>query len=167
MHERVYFTSQPSPLGELLLVSNGAALTGLYLPGAKGALQPGADWCRDDRLFTTALEQLVAYFAGDLQTFTLPLVLHGTPFQQAVWAKLQRIPYGQTRTYGELAQQIGQPSASRAVGHANARNPIAIIVPCHRVIGRSGDLTGYAGGMERKRWLLQREMGQVSLGPFA
>jgi methylated-DNA-[protein]-cysteine S-methyltransferase len=114
---------------------------------------------RDDTLFAEAEEQLKAYFAGDLEEFTVELRLNGTPFQRTVWDELRRIPYGQTRTYGQLADALGAPTASRAVGLANGRNPIGIIVPCHRVIGASGSLTGYGGGLERKRRLLDFERG--------
>ena len=107
--------------------------------------------------------QLGEYFAGDRTTFDVDLDLHGTPFQQQVWARLQAIPYGATATYGALATDLGSPGASRAVGMANNKNPVAIIVPCHRVVGASGDLTGYAGGLDRKRFLLDLEAGVGAL----
>lgn len=116
---------------------------------------------RDDTLFAEAEEQLKAYFAGDLKEFTVLLRLTGTPFQRAVWDQLCRIPYGETRTYGRLADALGTPAASRAVGLANGRNPIGIIVPCHRVIGANGGLTGYGGGLERKQRLLDFERGSA------
>ncbi|BFO16998.1 hypothetical protein SHKM778_33860 [Streptomyces sp. KM77-8] len=109
--------------------------------------------------FSEAREQLTAYFAGELKEFTLELRLHGTPFQRGVWDRLTRIPYGETRTYGQLADALGNAKASRAVGLANGRNPIGIIVPCHRVIGTTGGLTGYGGGLDRKRRLLDHERG--------
>ncbi|TDC45094.1 methylated-DNA--[protein]-cysteine S-methyltransferase [Actinomadura sp. KC345] len=149
-----------SPVGPLTLVARDGALSGLYMEvqrhrpaeetfGAPG--DPGTD------PFATVAEQLSAYFAGELTEFDLPLNLHGTPFQKRVWALLQEIPYGDTATYGQLAVDMGNPSASRAVGLANGRNPIGIIVPCHRVIGSTGDLTGYGGGLDRKRYLLDFE----------
>jgi len=106
-----------------------------------------------------AVRELRAYFAGDLRRFTVPAVPVGTPFQQRVWAALQEIPFGETRSYADLARQLGTPAAVRAVGGANGRNPVAILVPCHRVIGSDGTLTGYAGGLDRKRWLLAFERG--------
>ena len=108
-------------------------------------------------VLASAAEQLAAYFAGELRVFDLPLGAEGTGFQRLVWRALDTIPFGETRTYGAIAHAIGRPSASRAVGAANGRNPISIIVPCHRVIGASGELTGYAGGVEMKQWLLAHE----------
>lgn len=110
-----------------------------------------------------AAEQLAAYFAGELTAFDLPLAPAGTEFQQKVWSQLRAIPYGETRTYGELATKLRRPTASRAVGAANGKNPLGIVVPCHRVIGASGDLTGYAGGLPMKKWLLAHEQRQLSL----
>ena len=109
------------------------------------------------------IEQLTAYFAGELDTFDLPLAPRGTPFQRTVWAALQEIPYGETTSYGELAEQIGRPNAARAVGLANGKNPIGIIVPCHRVVGSGGDLTGYGGGLARKQYLLDFERAGAGL----
>ncbi|XNL82775.1 methylated-DNA--[protein]-cysteine S-methyltransferase [Actinomadura madurae] len=117
----------------------------------------GAPGDPDSEPFATVAEQLAAYFAGELTEFDMPLRLHGTPFQQRVWDALQEIPYGETTTYGELAVEIGSPSASRAVGLANGRNPVGVIVPCHRVVGSTGSLTGYGGGLDRKRYLLDFE----------
>lgn len=145
-----------SPVGELLLISDGVALTGLHFAGPKPA-DPGPDCRRDPAKFDQVREQLADYFAGRLQAFGLPLEPQGTPFQRRVWSELRRIPFGETISYGELARRIGQPSASRAVGRANGQNPIAVIVPCHRVIGANGSLTGFGGGMDRKRWLLEHE----------
>jgi methylated-DNA-[protein]-cysteine S-methyltransferase len=113
----------------------------------------------DDTPFTETTAQLQAYFAGELKEFTLRLRLHGTPFQQTVWDQLRRIPYGETRSYGDLADALGKPGASRAVGLANGKNPIGIIVPCHRVVGANGSLTGYGGGLDRKQRLLDFESG--------
>ena len=119
-------------------------------------------WEIDDDAFADAVAQLEAYFAGDLLEFDLELDLIGTEFQRRVWAALLTIPYGETRSYGEIAQQIGSPGASRAVGLANGHNPIGIIVPCHRVIGANGSLTGYGGGLERKKQLLDMERNRVA-----
>jgi methylated-DNA-[protein]-cysteine S-methyltransferase len=112
---------------------------------------------RDADAAEAATAQLREYFAGERREFSLPLAPRGTEFQRRVWLALREIPHGRTRSYGEIAETIGRPTASRAVGAANGRNPISIVVPCHRVIGASGDLTGYAGGMDRKRWLLNHE----------
>jgi methylated-DNA-[protein]-cysteine S-methyltransferase len=152
-----------SPIGELLLVSDGECITGLYMNN-DGSLKISAGWRdsrkeRADALLREARVQLQAYFSEELKSFDLPLRLNGTAFQQRVWSELCNIPYGETISYGELAGRIGQPKASRAVGLANGRNPISIIVPCHRVIGANGSLTGYGGGLPRKRWLLDHERG--------
>lgn len=155
-----------SPVGPLTLVAMDGALCGLYMVnqrhrppqesfGAPG--DPGAE------PFAAAAEQLTAYFAGELTEFDLPLNLRGTPFQGRVWAALQEIPYGETTTYGELAVELGKPSASRAVGLANGKNPVGVIVPCHRVVGSTGSLTGYGGGLDRKRYLLDFERGTRSV----
>ncbi|SFQ07115.1 MULTISPECIES: methylated-DNA--[protein]-cysteine S-methyltransferase [Actinomadura] len=149
-----------SPVGPLTLVETDGALSGLYMemqrhrPPAETFGAPGDP---DSEPFATVAEQLAAYFAGELTEFDMPLRLHGTPFQQRVWDALQEIPYGETTTYGELAVEIGSPSASRAVGLANGRNPVGVIVPCHRVVGSTGSLTGYGGGLDRKRYLLDFE----------
>jgi methylated-DNA-[protein]-cysteine S-methyltransferase len=121
------------------------------------------EWRRDDSAFTEACGQLDEYFAGERTEFDLPLNPAGTPFQRRVWDALKTIPYGEIRSYGEIAEQIGRPGAARAVGLANGRNPISIVVPCHRVIGASGALTGYGGGLERKQYLLDLET-RVSTG---
>jgi methylated-DNA-[protein]-cysteine S-methyltransferase len=153
----ICFTFFNSPRGRLLLTGDGAALTGLYLPDHKGGCEPRADWQAADEPFADVRRQLAAYFAGKLRQFDLPLRMDGTPFQQRVWQALTRIPFGQTISYAELARRIGQPTAVRAVGAANGRNPISIIVPCHRVIGADGRLTGYGGGLECKAWLIGHE----------
>ena len=138
-----------TPIGPLTLQADEAAVT---------AIRFGADGAQDaSPLLDAAEAQLREYFAGARRTFDLPLAPHGTAFQQRVWTALRAIPYGETRTYGELAAAIGSPNASRAVGMANHRNPIPIIIPCHRVIGANGTLTGYAGGLEIKRRLLALE----------
>jgi methylated-DNA-[protein]-cysteine S-methyltransferase len=154
-----WYTTVPSPIDELLLTGTGEALTGLHMTDRRhGPPAVGTDWRRDDRQFAAATDQLAGYFAGELTDFDLPLAPAGTAFQLRVWAALRTIPYGQTTSYGELAGQLGNPGASRAVGLANGRNPIAIVVPCHRVIGADGRLTGYGGGLDRKRWLLDHEL---------
>ena len=146
------------PLGSLLLSSDGAALTGLHLP-PKSNEAIEHHWIRDASAqpFPEAGRQLSAYFEGTLMQFDLPLLASGTAFQTRVWKELEKIPYGVTISYGELARRIGNPKASRAVGLANGRNPIPIIVPCHRVIGASGKLVGYGGGLDTKRMLLDLE----------
>lgn len=158
---RTYFCHIDSPLGELLLTGDGDSITRLTMQNQKQADQPQTHWQRDGSVFKTAREQLAAYFSGEIQQFDLPLAPAGTVFQRSVWQALLDIPFGQTQSYGALAQRIGNPKASRAVGLANGRNPISIIVPCHRVIGANGSLTGYGGGIERKRWLLLHEGCEV------
>jgi methylated-DNA-[protein]-cysteine S-methyltransferase len=158
------FVHYESPIGRLLLTSDGNALTGLYMETSRKAQDTGG-WLQDGRSapLTAALRQLEEYFAGSRRAFDLPLRLEGTAFQQRVWRELCEIPYGETWSYGQLAQRIGNPTGSRAVGLANGRNPVSILVPCHRVIGADGSLTGYGGGLERKRWLLAHE-GVISPG---
>lgn len=157
-----FYQHLPSPIGPLLLVSNGDALTGLYMTDHVGGPAPQPDWRSDATRFAAVWEQLTAYFASELREFDVPLAADGTEFQQKVWDELRRIPFGETISYGELARRIEQPAASRAVGRANGQNPISIIVPCHRVIGANGTLTGYGGGLDRKRWLLAHETGDSS-----
>ncbi|WP_394795722.1 methylated-DNA--[protein]-cysteine S-methyltransferase [Armatimonas sp.] len=155
-----YFTSFETTLCTLLLTSNGEALTGIYLlPDHRHAPTQQPAWQESPNLpvFVVAKAQLTEYFAGTRTAFDLPLAASGTPFQKTVWAELVRIPYGKTFSYGELAARIGNPKASRAVGLANGKNPLSIVVPCHRVIGASGKLTGYGGGLERKEALLALE----------
>jgi methylated-DNA-[protein]-cysteine S-methyltransferase len=152
------FTYFDSPIGRLLLTTDGTALTGLYMEPSRKA-QSTDGWAEDITVapLAPAVRQLTEYFAGDRREFDLPLHFRGTAFQTRVWRELVEIPYGHTWSYGELAKRIDKPSASRAVGLANGRNPISILVPCHRVIGADGSLTGYGGGLERKRWLLAHE----------
>ncbi len=157
----VFYSELDSPVGTLLITSNGSAITGLHMDGQAARPPIAPLWMRDDRQLQPALEQLSAYFEGRLRQFEPPLAGAGTDFQQRVWQALVQIPYGHTMTYGELARRIGNQKASRAVGLANGRNPIGIIVPCHRVIGADGSLTGYAGGIERKRWLLAHEQAHL------
>jgi methylated-DNA-[protein]-cysteine S-methyltransferase len=155
----VVYTYLESPIGPLLLAGDGTRLSTVGFPTGKGRVAPRDGWQRDDDQFTKARAQLSAYFAGALRAFDLELMPAGSPFQLAVWQALTAIPYGATMSYGELAGRIGRPSASRAVGAANGANPIPIIVPCHRVIGASGALTGFGGGIDTKRWLLAHEAG--------
>lgn len=163
MTDRVFYDTLASPLGPLLLTSDGEALTGVFLENHRHGPAVGADWTRDAAPFAAVREQLGAYFAGDRRAFDLPVRPAGTPFQQAVWQALLDVPYGATVSYGALAQRLGQPGAVRAVGAANGRNPVSIVVPCHRVVGADGALTGYGGGIENKRRLLALESGQGAL----
>jgi methylated-DNA-[protein]-cysteine S-methyltransferase len=160
MNKTVYHSYMQSPVGVLMLTSDGDALTGLYMENQKHRPELPAHSVQDDSRFTAVREQLVAYFAGERQTFDVRLDASGTAFQQRVWQALTAIPYGATESYGGLATRLGKPSASRAVGLANGRNPIGIIVPCHRVLGANGALTGYGGGLPRKQWLLAHERAQ-------
>jgi methylated-DNA-[protein]-cysteine S-methyltransferase len=153
----------PSPLGDLLAVRDDDALTGLYLPTGKRPMRPAPDWQRRDADLADVAEQLAEYFAGARREFDLRLRPGGTPFQQRVWAALREIPYGETRSYGAMATDLGVPGAARAVGLANGQNPISIIVPCHRVVGASGALTGYGGGLPAKQWLLAHEAARAGL----
>jgi methylated-DNA-[protein]-cysteine S-methyltransferase len=155
------YTTTDSPIGELLLTGDGAALAGLYMQaGRPKRIDPS--WRRSDAAFAAAVAQLGEYFAGERREFDLPLAPRGAAFQLRAWEALREIPYGETVTYGEQARRIGHPDAARAVGAANGRNPIAVIVPCHRVIGANGSLTGFGGGLERKRLLLDLEADTVS-----
>ncbi|WP_367046313.1 methylated-DNA--[protein]-cysteine S-methyltransferase [Streptomyces sp. Je 1-332] len=146
-----------SPYGPLTLVATDGVLSGLYMTEQRHRPPEETFGDRDASLFAETIDQLEAYFAGELTQFDLPMRLDGTPFQRTVWQQLQLIPYGETRTYGELAAVLGKPNASRAVGLANGKNPIGVIVPCHRVIGAGGSLTGYGGGLDRKQRLLAFE----------
>lgn len=148
-----------SPVGPLHLVATGGVLSGLYLDEQRHRPDPAAFGPRDDGPFGEVVGQLEAYFGGERTAFDLPLHLDGTDFQRRVWTALREVPYGRTWSYGQLAAHIGAPGASRAVGLANGRNPIAIVVPCHRVVGADGTLTGYGGGLARKQLLLDLERG--------
>ncbi|MEV0258156.1 methylated-DNA--[protein]-cysteine S-methyltransferase [Streptomyces sp. NPDC050732] len=150
-----------SPYGPLTLVATGGVLSGLYMTEQRHRPPEETFGDRDPAPFGAVISQLEAYFAGELTEFDVPLRLDGTPFQRTVWRALQQIPYGETRTYGELAEALGRPNASRAVGLANGKNPIGVIVPCHRVIGANGSLTGYGGGLDRKQRLLAFEGGSA------
>ena len=156
-------TTFDSPIGILTLSGTEGHLTGLYMDDQRHAPSGAEDWERDDSAFAPVLEQLDAYFSGRLVDFDVPTRTGGTDFQRRVWDGLRQIPYGDTWSYAELADRVGNRRACRAVGLANGRNPIAIIVPCHRVIGANGTLTGYGGGLERKRWLLEHEARQRRL----
>jgi len=163
-----------SPIGRLMLTSDGTSLTGLYmnlyrnkptkLPDLNG------DWVQNATIdpLPAAARQLKEYFSGKRREFALPLRMAGTEFQRRVWSELSQIPFGETRSYSQLAKRLNNPNGSRAVGLANGRNPIAIIVPCHRVIGADGSLTGFGGGIDRKEWLLSHEghprTGELPLG---
>lgn len=155
------YTTTDSPIGELLLTGDGVALTGLYMQaGRRKRIDPS--WERADAPFAAAVTQLGEYFAGERREFDLDLAPRGAEFQLRAWQALREIPYGETIAYGEQARRIGHPDAARAVGAANGQNPIAVIVPCHRVIGANGNLTGFGGGLERKRLLLDLEADAVS-----
>jgi methylated-DNA-[protein]-cysteine S-methyltransferase len=159
----LFYTSIDSPIGELLLLGDDEALHGLYMQDGRKPARIAPRWKRSVAPFTDVQTQLREYFAGERVVFDTPLAMHGTLFERQVWRALVDIPYGETVSYGEIATRVGQPSAARAVGLANGRNPIAVIVPCHRVIGADGTLTGYGGGFERKRLLLELESGQGRL----
>ena len=165
MHTRSMATSTvPSPLGPVVLTGSDDGLASLSL--GPDAARNAEGHARDDGAFRRAAEQLEQWFAGERRDFDVPLSLVGTPFQVRVWELLQQVPYGTTTSYGVLAAEIGQPGASRAVGAANARNKVGLVVPCHRVIGRDGTLTGYAGGLPTKRWLLAHEAAHVGSSLF-
>ncbi|HMM76090.1 MAG TPA: methylated-DNA--[protein]-cysteine S-methyltransferase [Gammaproteobacteria bacterium] len=161
----LYYDRYASPLGEILLVACDEGLTGLHFVDQKHFPKDASEWMlrADHSVLCAARAQLEEYFAGRRRAFDLPLAARGTPFQRQVWKLLCEIPYGTTTSYGALASKLGQPTASRAVGAANGRNPIGIVVPCHRVVGSAGALTGYAGGLERKQALLALEQGQRGL----
>lgn len=157
----MYYTWMSSPVGDIMLTRDDAGLRMAQFGTGKETLlkprKPKAGWTQAPGLFHCEIEQLEAYFAGSLRAFKMDLAPAGTPFQQEVWSALQDIPYGQTFSYGEVARAIGKPSAVRAVGAANGANPIGIVIPCHRVIGANGSLTGYGGGLENKALLLEHE----------
>lgn len=156
-HVSVKHTIVGSPVGPLTLAGDGAALFGLYFDGHRRTPRLTDLGPRADAGFDEAARQLGEYFAGTRREFDLELAPRGSAFEKQVWALLTDIPYGETRTYGQLAAELGDPAAAQAVGNANGWNPISIIVPCHRVVGAGGGLTGYAGGLERKRFLLSLE----------
>jgi methylated-DNA-[protein]-cysteine S-methyltransferase len=156
------YTYFDSPIGKILLVGTSQALTHIHFVDGRHPMKLEADWQMDNEIFNAAIGQLQAYFEGKLKTFDLPLQLEGTDFQLEVWHALKEIPYGKTVSYGDIARRIGRPKAVRAVGAANGQNPISIIVPCHRVIGSNGSLTGYGGGLKNKEALLALEQGRIA-----
>ena len=160
--ETLYYTHLDSPLGKLLIGGTASTLKWVNFPNSKKFKTPDANWIESTQPFQAVIEQLLDYFSGHRQRFELAFKAEGTPFQKSVWRALLEIPYGQTTSYGAIAQKIGKPQASRAVGAANGQNPIPIIIPCHRVIGKSGDLTGFGGGLEVKEKLLQLEQTLIS-----
>lgn len=159
----LFYTYTASPVGDLLLAGSNGALQWLSFSAGSKAREPQPGWVPDCAPFEQAIDELQAYFAGKRKYFDLHLAPQGTPFQQQVWQQLLQIPYGQTISYGELAKRLGNPNASRAVGLANGSNPIAIIIPCHRVIGANGKLTGFGGGLPVKQKLLSLERGELAL----
>lgn len=160
----IAYTYTESPLGPLLIARSEAGLTRISFQTGTRAVTPEPNWRRDDEFFHDAVEQLAAYFAGTLRGFDLALAPGGTAFQQAAWKALIQIPYGETETYGHQARRMGRPTAARAVGAANGRNPLPIVIPCHRVIGSTGKLTGYAGGLRFKKALLAHERKHITIG---
>ncbi len=157
MNAKIYFTEFASPIGKLRLTGTGAALTGVFMESERHTSAQSRDAVRDAAPLREARQQLDEYFGGERREFSLVLDADGTEFQRSVWRALRGIPYGATASYGDIAKRIRNPKAVRAVGLANGRNPISIIIPCHRVIGADGSLTGYGGGIERKRFLLALE----------
>jgi len=155
----MYYHYLDTPIGRLLIAADEAGLRHIRFDDARRDRDIGPDWRRGTTHLERAIEQLRAYFAGERQDFDLALAAEGTPFRRSVWNELVNIPYGETISYGELARRIGDPAASRAVGAANGANPLPIVVPCHRVIGASGKLTGFGGGLPVKQWLLEHERG--------
>ncbi|PYT57883.1 MAG: cysteine methyltransferase [Acidobacteria bacterium] len=159
----VFYTTLESPVGTLLLAGDSQALRMVSFESSKHAELPQADWKQDKAPFAEVIRQLRAYFRGERKEFDLPLAPEGTEFQLRVWNRLRTIPYGETISYAQLAERIGNPKAVRAVGLANGSNPIPIIIPCHRVIGSDGSLTGFGGGLPTKKMLLELESKQLSL----
>lgn len=157
------YTTMDSPLGELLLLGNDGMLHGLHMQAGRHPIRIQPAWVRDDKELADVRRQLEEYFDGRRDGFDVQVHMQGTAFQRTVWHELTQIPYGETISYGELARRIGRPDRARAVGTANGQNPIAVIVPCHRVIGANGKLVGYGGGLDNKRRLLELESGVASL----
>jgi methylated-DNA-[protein]-cysteine S-methyltransferase len=157
------YTTIDSPIGGLLLAGDGRSLHHLAFRSGRRPTRISPIWERRDGVFDDVVDQLREYFDGRRRTFDVALELAGNPFEQRVWEALRGIPYGETVSYGQIAAEVGQPTAARAVGLANGRNPVAVIVPCHRVIGANGSLTGYGGGLERKQFLLDLEAGVLPL----
>lgn len=152
-----------SPVGKLLLAADDEGLRLIGFPDSRKPAEPREHWKQDAAPLRETMDQLRAWFAGELRDFDLPLAPEGPEFHRRVWRELSNIPYGETISYGELARRIDAPNASRAVGRANGSNPIPIVIPCHRVIGSNGKLTGYGGGLPRKEFLLGLERRQMSL----
>ena len=161
MPQEVYYSHYTSPVGQLMLVGDGASLLALRFDKGGDSIRPQPDWLRRNAAFSSVKQHLDAYFAGELTRFSLSLSPQGTDFQCRVWQALQDIPYGATCSYLDIANTLSDPNATRAVGAANGKNPIPIIIPCHRVIGRDGSLTGFGGGLERKRFLLALEQKNI------
>jgi methylated-DNA-[protein]-cysteine S-methyltransferase len=159
------FDYYQSPLGRMMLVANDDGLAGVYFIGQKHYVRPGSGWRKDpdNESLGKAKKELEEYFAGKRKRFDLPLAPEGSDFQRAVWKAIAGVPFGETITYAELARRAGHPGSARAAGAATGRNPIGIIVPCHRIVGSDGTLTGYAGGLEKKKKLLALEAGAGSL----
>ena len=157
----IYYTYAASPLGPILLAGGANGLARISFQAGSAAVRPEPGWKANRQPLRAAVEQIEAYFAGELRTFDLPLAPHGTPFQEAVWRAVRCIPYGRTASYADVARRVGRRTAFRAVGAANGANPLPIVVPCHRVIGSSGRLTGYAGGVHLKEALLALELGSA------
>lgn len=155
----MHYTHVTTPIGPLLVAGDEVGLRCIGFPRGSGTRVPEPGWREDATPLREAVRQLAAYFHGELQEFTLDLAPVGTPFRLRVWDALREIPYGETRTYGDIARAIGQPAASRAVGGANHANPLPIVIPCHRVIGSTGKLTGFGGGLDTKATLLELERG--------
>jgi len=162
----MYYSQYLSPIGQLLLVGDGENIHKIIFPNDRRPTEPDDAWEHDDSVFSALAQQLDAYFEGKLKQFSVPLTPEGTEFQRSVWDALQQVDYGETCSYRDIATAIGKPSASRAVGAANGANPIPIVIPCHRIIGTNGTLTGFAGGLHTKQWLLSHEAGEQSLFPF-
>jgi len=163
MSKTFFYRTTDSPIGELLLVGDGQRLNRLDIRRGRRPVQIDPSWQPDETALAPVASQLREYFDGTRREFDVQLALAGNPFELGVWEALRTVPYGATTTYGELARQLGRPAAARAVGLANRRNPVAVIVPCHRVIGADGGLTGYGGGLARKRYLLDLEAGRQEL----
>jgi methylated-DNA-[protein]-cysteine S-methyltransferase len=159
----VNYTWMESPVGRLLLAADDAGLRHIIFEDGREPAQPHPQWREDPTRLAETVRQLHAWFAGELREFDLKVAPEGSEFHQRVWRELLNIPYGETITYGELARRVGSPNASRAVGRANGANPIPIVIPCHRVIGTDGKLTGYGGGLPRKGFLLVLEQSQMTL----
>jgi methylated-DNA-[protein]-cysteine S-methyltransferase len=163
MEQSLFYSWMKSPVGELLLAADDAGLRHITFADGREPAQPGPHWRENASPLRETIRQLRAWFAGELRDFNLALAPEGPAFHQRVWRELCNIPYGETISYGELARRIGSPNASRAVGRANGANPIPIVIPCHRVIGSNGKLTGYGGGLPRKEFLLALERKQLFL----